>query len=500
MKIAFASSEAYPYAKTGGLGDVVGTLPIEISKLGHEVIVFLPKYNTITIEEHNLKLCSDLGEISIQVGTSSHKVQVYTTKLPDSDVNVYFADCPYYFCRFEIYTKDKDEDERFILFSKSVLEILQRLKFPPGILHCNDWHTGLLPLLLKENYAWDKLFTKTATVFTIHNIAYQGVFPKESFTKADINPEHTAPFGIGEYYGKINFLKTAILTSDIINTVSETYVKELLTEDFGAGMEFFLKKREKDFYGILNGVDYNIWNPEKDVYIPHHYNLSDLSAKLKDKKALLKRVNLPADEKKPLIGIISRLVEQKGFSLFENITEELMKLDAVWVILGNGEPKYEEMLSAMAKKNPGKISLYLGYYDELAHMIEAGADIFLMPSRFEPCGLNQIYSLKYGTVPVVRKTGGLADTVEDWNESLANGNHTGTGFSFKDFTPQKMIDALQRALTCYKNKPTWKKIQLNGMNKNYSWKKSAEKYVSLYETAVQKRTADKLKDLPGIIE
>jgi starch synthase len=487
MKIAFASSEVYPFAKTGGLGDVVGTLPAEISKLGHEVIVFLPKYNTITIEEHNLKFCSDLGEIPIRVGTKSHMVQVYSTKLPGSNVNVFFIDCPHYFCRFEIYTKDKDEDERFILFSRSVIEIMQRLKFPADILHCNDWHTGLLPILLKENYAWDKLFAKTATVFTIHNIAYQGVFSKDTFAKADINPEHTLPFGIGEYYGKINFLKTAILTSDVINTVSETYVKELLTEEFGAGMEIYLKQRVKDFFGILNGVDYNIWNPEMDVFIPSHYSASDISPKAKNKKALLKRINLPADEKSPLIGIISRLVEQKGLSLFENFADEFMKLDASWVILGNGEPKYEEMLSAMAKKYPQKISLYLGYYDELSHMIEAGADIFLMPSRFEPCGLNQIFSLKYGTVPVVRNTGGLADTVEDWNTSLAAGKESGTGFSFKEFKSQMLLDALQRALNLYKDKQTWKKIQVNGMNKDYSWKKSAEKYISLYERAIQKK-------------
>lgn len=487
MKIAFASTEAYPYAKTGGLGDVVGTLPVEISKLGHDVMVFLPKYNTITVEEFRLNLLSDIGEIPIRIGTQEHKVQVYTTKLSSSNVDVYFVDCPYYFCRYDIYTKDEDEDERFVLFSKSVIEILQRLKYAPDIIHCNDWHTGLLPILLKENYGWDKLFKDTATVFTIHNIAYQGIFSKDTFRKADINPEHTVPFGIGEYYGKINFLKTAILTSDVINTVSPNYAKELLTEESGAGMEIFLKKREKDFFGILNGVDYNVWNPEKDVFIPNHYSASDLSGKAKNKKALLKRVGLPLDEKKPLIGIISRLVEQKGFGLFESITDELIKLDAAWIILGSGEKKYEELLSAIAKKYPEKVSLYLGYYDELSHLIEAGADIFLMPSRFEPCGLNQMFSLKYGTVPLVHKTGGLADTVEDWNESLTNGNQTGTGFSFNEYTSRALFDSLKRALDNFKNRKTWKKIQMNGMNKDYSWKVSAEKYVSLYEIALKNK-------------
>lgn len=487
MKIAFAASEVFPFAKTGGLGDVAGTLPIELSKLGNEVKVFLPKYNTITETEHKLQYQPDIGEIPIRISDRVYSVRVYSSKLLNSNVTVFFIDCPHYFCRYEIYTNDGDEDERFILFSKSVIEILQRIRWAPDVIHCNDWQTGLLPLLLKENYGWDRMFNNTATVFTIHNIAYQGRFAKDAFYKAEIKHDHYQPGGIGEFEGDVNFLKTAILTSDVINTVSETYARELLTSEFGEGMQSFLAERHNDFYGILNGVDYNIWNPETDFYIPHRYSAATLSEKIKNKKVLLRRLNFSFSKDVPLIGIISRLVEQKGFDLFGYGINLLMELKARWVILGNGQQKYEDLFQTMAKRYPQKVSVYLGFYDELSHLIEAGADIFLMPSRYEPCGLNQIYSLKYGTVPVVRKTGGLADTVQDWDEFLANGEETGSGFSFQDYTAHALVHSIQRAINNFHNKPVWHKIQLNGMNKDFSWKKSAEKYIALYEKAIQKR-------------
>ena len=485
MKIAFAASEVFPYAKAGGLGDVAGALPLELSKLGHEVKVFLPKYNTITEKEHKLQPLPELGEIQLLIAGNVYTVRIYSSCQPDSNVIFYFVDCPHYFCRYEIYTNDKDEDERFILFSKSVIEILQRLQWAPDIIHCNDWTTGLIPLLLRENYGWDRLFRNTATVFTIHNVAYQGKFAKDAFIKSDFDSKHALPGGIAEYYGGINFLKTAILTSDIINTVSETYARELLTPEYGEGMNDYLSLRQNDLRGILNGVDYNIWNPEKDKNIVFNYSTNDLSSKIKNKKALLTRLNLSFNENVPLIGIVSRLVEQKGFDLINSGIEQLMELNAQWVILGNGQELYEEMFRKMAKKYPKKISLYLGYYDELSHLIMAGADIFLMPSRFEPCGLGQIYALKYGTVPVVRKTGGLADTVQEWNESLPLEEIT--GFAFYDYSPDALIHSMKQAINDFSNKPVWNKIQLNGMSKDFSWRKSAEKYVVLYENAVVKR-------------
>jgi starch synthase len=336
-----------------------------------------------------------------------------------------------------------------------------------------------VPIYLKGNYAWDKLFEKTKTVFTIHNIAYQGKFKKESIAKADIKHDSFLNDGVCEYFGEMNLLKTAILTADFLNTVSETYADELLTPEHGAGMEPFLEQRKNNFCGILNGVDYSIWSPEIDQLIPHKYSANDLANKTKNKKALLQRFNLSYRKDIPIIGIVSRLVEQKGFDLIAEGIDELMELNARWVILGNGLPKYESLINQIVKKHPTKVSAYLGFYDELAHLIEAGADIFLMPSRFEPCGLNQIYSLKYGTVPVVRKTGGLADTVKDWNESVSKGD--GTGFSFSEYTSAALIDCLNRALKEFENKSTWQKIQLNGMRKNFSWNISALKYLEIYK-------------------
>jgi starch synthase len=477
----------FPYAKTGGLGDVAGALPVELSRLGHEVKVFMPKYNIFGEAEFGLHYNWEIGEIPIRIDGQIRSVHIHTAVIPGSNVEIYFVDCPHYFHRFRVYTNDADEDERFILFSKGIIEILQRLQWAPDILHCNDWQTGLLPLLLKENYSWDRMFDKTATVFSIHNISYQGVFPLNAFHKAEINPEHfliNLPAGSGS---DANFMKAAILFSDVINTVSETYEKELMTPEYGCGMESFLIRRADDLYGILNGIDYDIWNPETDKLIPYNYSLNDLSGKIKNKKFLLERLNLAFDEKIPLIGLISRLVDQKGFDLISYGINQLMELNAQWVILGSGEEKYESLFYDTAKRFPDKVSTYLGYNNELSHLIEAGADLFLMPSRFEPCGLNQIYSLKYGTVPVVRKTGGLADTVQDWNELLAKGDETGNGFSFSGYSAIELLQTVRRGLAEFGAGVSWNKIQANGMSRDHSWRKSAEKYVALYEKAVKKR-------------
>lgn len=486
MKIAFVASEVFPYAKTGGLADVAGSLPIELSNLGHKVKVFMPKYNLFGEVEHGLHYQWSIGEIPVRVAGKVHSVHVHTAKLPRSNVEIYFVDCPYYFHRFLVYTNDLDEDERFILFMKGTIEILQRLQWAPDIIHCNDWQTGLLPILLKENYGWDKLFEKTSTVFTIHNIAYQGRFSKETFYKAEIKEEHFLHGGIGEFEGGVNFMKTAILTSDVINTVSETYARELLTPEYGEGMQDYLRMRERDLYGIINGIDYNIWNPEKDVLIPYQYSKENMSGKLQNKKFLVDHLGFQFNEDIPLIGIVSRMVSQKGFDILGYVLNQLLDLPAQWVVLGGGEQRYEDMFRNAANSNPDKFYFYKGYNNELAHLIEAAADIFLMPSRFEPCGLNQIYSLRYGTVPVVRKTGGLADTVLDWNEFLAQGKEIGTGYSFNDYTGYALLLSVQRAIHDFHLKDVWHKIQMNGMSKDYSWRKSAEKYIELYKKAILK--------------
>jgi starch synthase len=484
MKIAFAASEAFPFAKTGGLGDVVGSLPKALQKLGHDVKVFIPNYDSISHSEFFINYVHSIGEIPIRVNGTVHSVHLHMAHLPGSTVETYFVDYPGFFHRGELYTDDPDEDERFILFSKAVIEGLQRLQWKPDVIHCNDWQTGLIPLYIKDNYSWDSFFEKTATVMTIHNLAYQGRFPKESMYKAEIRETlyfENSPIEVWE--GKISFLKTGLMFADALNTVSETYASEITTPAYGEGLDGVLRYRINDLRGILNGVDYSHWNPETDSHIPFHYSRDDLTGKYKTKDYLRKELGLATYENTPLIGIVSRMVNQKGFDLVAESLIELMGFNMQWVILGTGEPAYQEMFQSLANALPGKVSATIGYSDELAHLIEAGSDMFLMPSRFEPCGLNQIYSLKYGTIPIVRKTGGLADTVQDWHEYKSSGRESGTGFSFNDFAGYALVDAVKRANEMYYQKHIWNKIMMNGMSKNYSWTVSAEKYVDLYKHA-----------------
>ena len=487
MKIAFVASEVVPFAKTGGLADVAGALPKEIKELGHDIKVFMPKYYSVDEKRFNLEYLSWVGSLPIQISGKSLDVNFHKGYLPNTNVEIYFIDYPRLFHRRTIYTNDIDEDERFILFSKAVIELLQKLRWRPDVIHLNDWQTGLIPLLLKDNYSWDKMFSKTATIFTIHNIGYQGSFPKETLFKAEIHPKYFESPGQVEQGGKINFLKTGISFADVINTVSETYAEELLLPEYSFGMDNILKYRSEDFYGILNGIDYNIWDPENDKHIPFNYTVNDLSGKLKNKKELLKKFGLTYNEKIPVIGIISRLAVQKGFDILLASMEYLMSLDLQMVLLGSGEYEYESGFNALANKYSHKFGIHLGCSNSLSHLIEAGSDMFLMPSHYEPCGLNQIYSLKYGTVPIVRKTGGLADTVHDHDEMTEQGLDTGNGYSFNDYNGYALTNAVERAIRDFNNKPVWKKIQSNGMNNNFSWKKSAEKYIDLYKKAKKKQ-------------
>ncbi len=485
MKIAFVSSEVFPFAKAGGLADVAGALPKDISRLGHEVKVFMPKYNFIDEDKFSLRYCWDIGEIPIRVNGFLRFVHLHQAKLPESNVEINFIDCPHYFFRGQIYTNDPDEDERFILFSKGVIEVLQRLQWAPDIIHCNDWQTGLLPLFVKDNYSWDRMFDSTSFIFTIHNIGYQGIFSPKTLLSAEISEELFYPGGPVEMFGNVNFMKAGIFYSDIINTVSPTYAKEILTPEYGAGLEDILKSRQNDLYGILNGVDYETWDPSNDKLIPFRYNRDYLSGKTKNKKYLLDRFKIKFDEKVPLIGIISRLVSQKGFDLVMEIIHELLNLEAQWVILGSGEDKYEQMFNSVSHNFPDRVAVYIGYNNEISHLVEAGSDIFLMPSLYEPCGLNQIYSLRYGTVPVVRKTGGLNDTVADWHEKKFAGEESGTGFSFNDYTGHALYSAVIRAVDTFHEKTVWKQIQKNGMEKIYSWQSAARSYTDLYHKATR---------------
>jgi starch synthase len=481
MKIAFVSSEAVPFAKTGGLADVAGSLPKVLEQLGCEVKLFLPKYSAVDEAKFGLHYLWDIGEIPIRVNDHIRSVYLHKSILPDSEVEVYFIDCPHYYSRHSIYTIHNDEDERFILLCKAVIESLQRLQWAPDIIHCNDWQCGLIPLYLKDNYSWDSLFSNTYTVFTIHNMEYQGRFTSNTIDKAEIRKTLYYPGGPAEFQDTVSFMKIGIEFSDVITTVSKTYAAEILTPAFGAGLQDVLKTRQKDLYGIINGIDYSAWDPQTDSFLPYNFCPEDLTGKEQNKKYLLDHIKMQYEEDIPLIGIVSRLVEQKGFDLFLNAVPDLLNLNARWVILGSGEDKYENLFRQLHHIYPDKFFSHIGFNTELSHIIEAASDLFLMPSRYEPCGLNQIYSLKYGTVPVVRKTGGLADTVQDWDEAITQDKETGTGFTFEPFTPSALISTLNRALKVYQDQNVWRRIQLNGMKKDYSWKQSAREYLSLYK-------------------
>jgi starch synthase len=487
MNIAFVASEVVPFAKTGGLADVSGSLPIELTKLGYNVKVFMPKYYSVDENQFNLEYQSWIGIIPIRVADKVHYVKVFKGLLEDSETEIYFIDYPPFFHRHTLYTDDSDEDERFILFSKAVIELIQRLNWQPNIIHLNDWQTGLIPLLIKDNYNWDKLFDKTASVFTIHNIAYQGSFSSETVGKAELELKYFNAPGQIEHQGKINFMKAGISFADVVTTVSEKYAEELQTPEFSFGMDTILKYRKEDFYGILNGIDETIWNPEVDNTIPYKYSSKNIAPKEKNKKELLKKFKLPFNKNIPVIGIVSRLASQKGIDLILSSMGYLLTLNLQWVILGSGDYHSEQQLKQIASSHPDKFGVYIGYSEEMSHLIEAGADMFLMPSQFEPCGLTQMYSLKYGTVPIVRNTGGLADTVFDWEEQLGKGGKDGNGFSFNDYNGYALTNAVERAVSAFSNKKVWRKIQKNGMKKSFAWNVSAKKYIEVYKRALAKK-------------
>jgi len=485
MKIAFVASEVFPFAKTGGLADVAGALPKVLARLGCDVKIFLPKYDLIKEDKYQLKFIESIN-IPIRISGIERSAFLHKSNLPDTEVEVNFVDCPHYFSRERIYTNNTDEDERFIFFNKAVLEIILRSKWRPDIIHCNDWESGLIPFYIKDNYNSGFKFKKTKTIFTIHNIGYQGIFPIDTYYKAEINRQVFNSYDPNPS-NNFSFMKIGLLFSDVINTVSQTYAHEIMTSEYGAGMEIILKKKRKKVSGIINGIDYSKWNPLIDENIPFHFSIKNLNHKEKNKKYLLERFNLKYNVKVPLIGMISRLVKQKGFEIVAEAMKDLIKLNAQWLLLGNGENQYEDLFRSLSNSHPEKVASYIGYNNELAHLIEAGADALLMPSRYEPCGLNQIYSLRYGTVPIVRKTGGLADTIKDWHEFKKSGNESGTGFSFHSYSAHALLTAVRRAIDTFCNKNVWKKIQINGMKQNFSWENSGKEYIKLYKQALNKK-------------
>lgn len=480
MKICFATSECVPFAKTGGLADVAGALPKALAQEGCEIKVFLPLYGSIDVLRYHLVVVKELQNLSVKIGNKSVAFNVSHGKLPDSKVDVYFIDCPEYYQRPKLYTDDPDEDERFILFQLAIFQVLQHYKWSPDVMHSNDWQTSLLPVYLKMLYSDNSLFKNTAGILSIHNIGYQGRFKKESVLKAGLPEDQYYPGGPFEFDNTFSFLKAGIVFADLITTVSETYAREIQTAAYGEGMESTLASRSGELYGILNGIDTNVWNPQKDNLIPFRYSLENPADKKKNKKALLKEANLPFNDNVPTIGIVSRLAKQKGFDLLQPMVNEIMRLPLQIVALGSGEQELETFFNRTASTYAEKFAVYLGFNNELAHQITAGCDMFLMPSRYEPCGLNQMYSLNYGTVPIVRKTGGLADTVHDYHENDGKGN----GFSFNDYTAYALYLTILRALDTYRKKKNWTDIMKRGMKQDFSWRASAKKYVELYKKAI----------------
>lgn len=476
MNILFVTAEVAPFAKTGGLADVSAALPRQLHRRGHDVRVFLPLYSRAVADGRAFAAAPELRDQEVQLGSHRFQFSVMTSPLPGTDLPIYFVHCPPLFGRAGIYTSDPDEHLRFLLLTRASLESCRRMRWAPDIAHCNDWQTSLLPLTLRTLYAGDQALAKTKTLLTIHNLNYQGIF------RADIVNET----GLGRWAerlhqdqlrsGRINFLLTGILYADLLTTVSPTYAREIQTEEHGAGLHSFLQARRAGVVGILNGVD-DEWDPATDPLIPHRYSAAHIEPKERNKQALLHSMGLSYQPGVPVIGMVSRLASQKGFDLiFEVLPRELGSRELRLVVLGSGESRFEQMFSELARVFAGKVGFYRGFSNELAHLIEAGADMFLMPSRYEPCGLNQMYSLKYGTVPIVRRTGGLADTVEPWNPRTG----AGTGFVFEHYNADGLSWALRLALDTYRERAAWRRLMANGMAENFSWEVQARKYEKLY--------------------
>jgi len=483
LNVLFLSSEVAPFAKTGGLADVSGSLPKALKTLGMDIRVALPYYRMVKEGPFGAEiLCED---IETPLGNDLLRDDVYVTRM-GGNIPVYLINKDEFFDRDTLYGTSRgdysDNLERFVFFCKTVFLLCERLKFRPDVIHCNDWQTGLVPAYLRTQCRNTPLFSETASLFTIHNLAYQGLFSGEKLDITGLSPALFNPDGI-EFWGQINFLKSGVIFSDSINTVSRKYSREIQTPDFGCGLDGVLRRRKADLFGIINGVDYTEWNPKTDRLIAANYDTRNLGGKAKCKEDLLQEFNLPGKlRSQPIIGVISRLVNQKGFDLLTEIMDELMKKELGFVILGTGDPEYERFFRQIAKRYPEKAGVKIAYDSNLAHKIEAGADMFLMPSLYEPCGLNQIFSLKYGTVPIVRATGGLDDTIVDYTTDTRKG----TGFKFKHYRANHLLRRVVDALSVYQNKERWKQLMLHGMKADFSWERSAREYGRLYKRALAK--------------
>lgn len=485
------AGECVPFAKVGGLADVIGALPAELEKFGVTTRIIIPRYRAIDLEKFGFVSYSVAGDCRVPVGSEDLAYDVHCGLVPGTPIEVFLIGNDRFFDRDGIYVDAEtgidypDQADRWIFFQRAALAFVNSTFPEVDVLHCHDHQTGLIPAYIEKFYRRVGLLTRTASVYTIHNLGYQGLFPREVMIRAGFDDNEFYPMSSFEFYGAMNFMKAGISYADLITTVSETYAREIReSREFGNGLEGVLHDRRNDLVGILNGIDDALWNPETDPLIAARYSASDLSGKVDNKRALLRAYGM-SDERldRPVLAMISRIDVQKGFDLVVSIFDDLLARDIYFVLLGSGHRETEANLKTLVERHKVKAGMRFAFDTGSAHLVEAGADIFLMPSKYEPCGLNQMYSLRYGTVPVVRSTGGLADTVREYDRATGEGN----GFCFADYDPDQFKAAIDRALTLWRDRDAWRRVMVNGMKQDFGWKESAKKYVSAYRRVVDGR-------------
>jgi starch synthase len=477
MKVMLASGEVHPYSKSGGLGDMVAALAKTLGRAGHEVAVVTPLYRGIAARFPELARFDYY--LDVPLGAERRQAGVFILR-PSEGVTVYFIDAPEFFDRAGLYGENHfdypDNARRFVFFSKCVVHLARYLVSPPEVVHVHDWQVGLVPALIRYGRDAEGWSNAPRTVLTIHNLAYQGIFPRSEFALANLPESYFSPAGV-EFFGRLNCLKGAISYADRLTTVSPRYAREITTQEFGCQLDGALRERQQDLVGILNGVDYEEWNTAANPYIPHPYSAKDLMGKSAMKSGLQTEFGLPDSAKAPLFASVTRLVDQKGVDLLLGALEEMVSAELQFVLLGNGSPELQAGYSNLAVRNPRKVGVRIGFDQALSHRIEAGADFFLMPSRFEPCGLNQMYSLRYGTIPIVRATGGLDDTVVDLTEDLKRAN----GIKFREASVRALARAMRKALVLFGTPPLRQRVQVAGMKADFSWERTAARYVEVYQ-------------------
>jgi len=481
LKLCLLSSEIVPYAKTGGLADVAGALLHNLRAVGHDVRAFMPLYASVRKKQRELAPVSAVQQVGIAIGSTEYRYSLQTARYPGTDIPVYFVDCPALYDRDALYTLDADEHRRFILLSRAALESCRRLGFAPQVFHCNDWHTALLPMILKTQQAAYPLLASSKSLLTIHNIGYQGVFPASGAADLGLGSAWSQLDQADMARGLINPLKAGIKFADKVSTVSPTYAREICDSALGMGLEGALRARADRVVGILNGVDYQDWDPAHDALLAAHFSAQDLRGKAINKEMLIATVQLDLPSTRPIIGMVTRLAEQKGIDLLYDALPQLLQArDFGLVVLGSGDTRYGDFFTDLAKRFAGRVSYRSGFDEPLAHLIEAGSDAFLMPSRYEPCGLNQMYSLRYGTIPIVRNTGGLADSVEHFDPATERG----TGCVFNDYDAPAVRWAVDTLLGWYADPKSWQRLIRNAMAKDFSWQKQIGQYESLYASMI----------------